>query len=35
MKSSKESPGLDRTRKWAALSAATEVGGTGTSTPSS
>jgi hypothetical protein len=35
MKSSKESPGLDRTMKRAFLSVATEVGATGTSTPSS
>ena len=35
MKSSKATPGLERTWKWAALSVATEVGGTGTSTPSS
>ena len=35
MKSSKAIPGLERTWKWSALSVATEVGGTGTSTPSS
>ena len=35
MKSSKVMPGVERTTKWAALSVATEVGGTGTSTPSS